>query len=164
MKKLLLVLICLIFTTSTFAQKPYTHCQSDEVPVVSCSVGKKILSLCASNDLSQNSGYLQYKFGIKDKIEFIYPKEKIHPKGIFIYGSQMLIGGGADYVKFKNSNIQYLVYSYIRDQRGSEGVAVYKNNKLLKDFECKSWVLDVNWGPVYSAELTEDNQAFETPW
>ena len=159
-----IILFCLCFITSiVFAQKPYSHCSQDEVVIMSCCVGKKFLGLCASGDLSAEAGYLQYRFGSKNKIEFRYPKEKKHPKGYFKLGSLMLIGGGADYVTFDNGNIRYVVYSMISNQSEKEGVAVYKDKKLLKDFPCASWILDINWSPVYKANLTKDDDEFEIP-
>jgi len=41
------------------------HCQADEQIIFSCSFGKKMVSVCASNDFSVNKGYLQYRFGLK---------------------------------------------------------------------------------------------------
>jgi len=38
-----------------------------------CSLGKKMVSVCASNDFSASSGYLQYRFGQKDTLELAFP-------------------------------------------------------------------------------------------
>lgn len=52
-----------------------THCTSNERTLFSCATKKnKIVSICASKDLSPNSGYMQYRFGKLGKVEMTMPQ------------------------------------------------------------------------------------------
>ena len=48
-----------------------TLCASDERIIFSCPIRRpaKIVSLCASKNLTSERGYLQYRFGVPEKIE-----------------------------------------------------------------------------------------------
>jgi hypothetical protein len=58
-------------------------CVANEQVVWSCSANKKVHSLCASPDLSKSEGYLQYRVGRKKGADFVFPTERVHPKGHF---------------------------------------------------------------------------------
>jgi hypothetical protein len=62
-----------------------SHCTQSERTLFSCPLtqSKKIVSLCASPDLSPSSGYLQYRFGRANAAELAFPSEKAPPKGKF---------------------------------------------------------------------------------
>lgn len=88
-------------------------CTENERSLYSCTMGKKLLSICASNDLSKSTGYLQYRFGRIDHLELQYPAEKVHPRGLF---SLSFAGGGAKAsfarLQFFNSGHKYTVIAY----------------------------------------------------
>lgn len=71
------------------AQKlhPNTLCARDERIIFSCQVRKpaKIVSLCASKNLTNEQGYLQYRFGLPGKIELEYPKDRTSTQQKFQY-------------------------------------------------------------------------------
>lgn len=57
-----------------------SHCSPDETTLFSCELSKgKLVSLCASHDLSPKAGYLQYRFGKPGNVELALPKQ---PQGI----------------------------------------------------------------------------------
>ena len=60
------------------APQPNTLCAKDERVIFSCPVKRpaKIVSVCASKDLTGDRGYLQYRFGLPGKIELEYPKDR----------------------------------------------------------------------------------------
>ena len=60
------------------ALQPNTLCAKDERIIFSCPVKRpaKIVSVCASKDLTSDRGYLQYRFGLPGKIELEYPKDR----------------------------------------------------------------------------------------
>lgn len=62
-------------------------CARDERIIFSCPVRKpaKIVSLCASKDLTSDRGYLQYRFGLPGKIELEFPKERTGTQQQFQY-------------------------------------------------------------------------------
>ena len=53
-------------------------CAKDERIIFSCVTKRaaKIVSLCASKDLTNDRGYLQYRFGLPAKIELEFPKNR----------------------------------------------------------------------------------------
>ena len=71
----------------TGVQQPNSLCAKDERVVFSCPVKRpaKIVSLCASKDLTNDHGYLQYRFGLPGKIELEYPKDRQGTQSKFQY-------------------------------------------------------------------------------
>ena len=64
--------------SKTTAGKTKSLCQANEQTIWSCAVKtkNKIASVCASKDLAENRGFVQYRFGTAAKIEFEFPKER----------------------------------------------------------------------------------------
>lgn len=60
-------------------------CMAGESTVWTGTKGQKIFSLCASANLSQATGYLQYRAGTAGDIQFKYPEALENPHGIFSY-------------------------------------------------------------------------------
>jgi hypothetical protein len=58
--------------------QPNTLCAADERVIFTCPVKRpaRIVSVCASKDLTSDRGYLQYRFGVPGKIELEYPKDR----------------------------------------------------------------------------------------
>ena len=67
--------------------RPGTLCAGDERIIFSCPVRRpaKIVSLCASKDLTAERGYLQYRFGLPAKIELEFPKDRTATQQKFQY-------------------------------------------------------------------------------
>jgi len=55
--------------------------------IFSCAVKRpaKIVSVCASKDITAEKGYLQYRFGLPGKIELEYPKDRTGTQQKFKY-------------------------------------------------------------------------------
>jgi len=53
-------------------------CAKDERIIFSCPIKRpaKIVSVCASKDLTSDRGYIQYRFGLPAKVELEFPKER----------------------------------------------------------------------------------------
>src|SRR3989440_6436178 len=62
-------------------------CAKDERIIFSCPIRRpaKIVSLCASKDLTRERGYLQYRFGLPGKIELEFPKDRTGTQEKFHY-------------------------------------------------------------------------------
>jgi hypothetical protein len=58
-------------------------CTKDERIIFSCPVKRpaKIVSVCASKDLTSDRGYLQYRFGLPGKIELEFPQRSDRDAG-----------------------------------------------------------------------------------
>jgi hypothetical protein len=67
--------------------QPNSLCAGDERIIFSCPIRRpaKIVSLCASKDLTSERGYLQYRFGLPDKIELEFPKSRTGTQPQFQY-------------------------------------------------------------------------------
>src|SRR5213592_2066971 len=66
---------------------PGTLCARDERVIFSCPIRRpaKIVSLCASKDLTSETGYLQYRFGLPGKVELEFPKDRTGTQQKFQY-------------------------------------------------------------------------------
>jgi hypothetical protein len=152
---------------------PVTHCTSAETVVYSCASGNQIVSLCASRDVANQTGYLQYRFGPKGAPVLVFPADPKPPDHLFTPGTFMFSGGGGAYLQFEIAPYTYTVLSAIGNwgPRGTkatvDGVSVQKQGKSLANFVCKA---DANYtegefGPVYFEKigLGEAKVDFEIP-
>jgi len=64
-----------------------TLCAKNERVIFSCPIKRpaKIVSLCASKDRTSDHGYLQYRFGLPEKIELEFPQERTGTQQKFQY-------------------------------------------------------------------------------
>jgi hypothetical protein len=113
MKKLILLLFIVVslFCAPMAWADSDSLCSSEENVLFSCSIGRKLVSVCSSKELSRTSGYVQYRFGLINKTpELVYPKEKVPPASKFSYGET----GGAKYslsnLHFTQSGHSYTIY------------------------------------------------------
>ena len=69
------------------ALQPNTLCAQDERVIFACVLRRpaKIVSICASKDLTRDTGYLQYRFGRPGRIELEFPKDRIGTPSQFEY-------------------------------------------------------------------------------
>ncbi|MBS0344820.1 MAG: hypothetical protein JSR69_00020 [Proteobacteria bacterium] len=63
-----------------------TLCHGTERTVWSCRAGLRQYSLCASRNLGEEEGYLQYRAGRPSRLEFRFPRTLMHPRGYFTFG------------------------------------------------------------------------------
>jgi hypothetical protein len=81
------------FMLAAFAASQMVHaaslCGASEVAVFSCQLkeNKKFVSLRSSKDLSDKSGFLQYRYGTPGKIELRYPEDLTGSQSRFGYDS-----------------------------------------------------------------------------
>jgi hypothetical protein len=63
---------------SPAALQPNSLCSRNERIIFSCPIKRpaKIVSVCASKDLTSERGYIQYRFGLPAKVELEFPKER----------------------------------------------------------------------------------------
>jgi len=111
------------------APKIASHCSPQEKVIFSCGTANdKIISLCSSSTLTSSEGYLQYRFGPAGKPELIYPATMEHPSKHFQFGQSFYSSGGGMYLKFKNGEYTYALYS-MSTKFGEDraGVAVRKS-------------------------------------
>ncbi len=143
-----------------------THCSQAEETVFSCNLGHKVVSVCASQEVTQHSGYIQYRFGaLGRKPELSFPKTTVKPGKVIQARTLMFAGGGGDYLRFNSGKTSYIVYSAIGKGWGTkDGVAVERHGKLATHLECQD-VPTSKMGRFFfdQAGLREDAREFELP-
>jgi hypothetical protein len=108
-----LLLLCPVsFAADEHAPAPSTLCASGEKTMFSCAVlNGKIVSLCASTDLSRNTGYLQYRYGrTPDSVELQFPRGTQRSDGTFKYLQQYFAKGGTTALSFWIGPFRYSVF------------------------------------------------------
>ena len=132
----LIGLVCLVISPALAAD---AHCRAQEQTIFACSLGTKIVAVCASHDLSPTSGYVQYRFGPKNAPELTFPAATEPSSRAAIQArTLMFTGGGGAYIRFINGRYHYIVYTAIGKGWGmKDGVAVTKDGKLLTHFTCR---------------------------
>ncbi len=95
-----------IYSGAAMAQ---SLCAPNERIMFSCPLtqSKKIVSLCASQNISPAIGYLQYRFGTAKDTELVYPLGKAHPKGNFELFHIQYVRASSYGVSFKLRGYEY---------------------------------------------------------
>jgi hypothetical protein len=157
----------LVYLVSLPAIAANSHCSGQEQTVFSCSLGEKVVSVCASKDISPTSGYLQYRFGKPNAPELMFPsstKSFSHRSDIKAR-SLMFSGGGGAYLRFINGKYNYIVYTAIGKGWGvKDGVSVEKNGKLIANLKCRDVPVSILGEDFFSrAGLNSDQYEFQLP-
>ena len=141
---------------ATSAMGGPSHCKPGESTVFSCSLGRKIVTLCASYDLSENSGHLRFRFGRPRAAEFVYPEANVLAREAFVGGT--IDARGGDFVRFSRGGFTYTVETAFDPRRGEvAALKVHRGKKLVLDEACRSDALgDEGWSRVYRAKLPRE--------
>jgi hypothetical protein len=104
-------------------QQPVTLCAKDERIIFSCPVKKpaRMVSICASKDLTRERGYLQYRFGVPGKIELEFPKDRKGTQEKFQYTHYFRAQFDTTSINFTIDGYEYSVFD---DYNGEEKPAV----------------------------------------
>lgn len=126
-------------------------CQNNEKVIFSCPVGhSKIVSICASGSMT-NGGFVQYRFGQKNKAELTIPSSPKNEGGITIDGNSGGNRSGGSFIRFQNGSYSYVVlnlYSMPSDpETGCNGkpceqigVHVEKAGKVISRLNCQGTI------------------------
>ncbi len=110
---------------STFTGEPQTRslCATDERIIFSCVLRQpaKIVSVCASKDLTNEKGYLQYRFGNPGKVELEFPKDRTNTQQQFEYSHYFRARFDMTEINFTVNGVSYSVFD---DYNGEEKPAV----------------------------------------
>jgi hypothetical protein len=120
-------------------------CARDEQIIFSCGVKRpaKIVSLCASRQLTKERGYLQYRFGLPGKIELEFPKDQQATQQQFRYSHYFRFQVDLTEIKFQIEGYQYSIFDdYNGEEKpahSSQGVSVTAPGKSKEvSFVCRS--------------------------
>lgn len=140
-------------------------CNATEEVVFSCAQDGKIISLCAPLAANgQSPAHLRYVSGAKGKVE-LEIAQAAHPEA-FSAGETAVSGGGIDYVRIKNGDFAYVVYTGMSRSWSQDGWIVEAHGAPVSHHICKADATGPDvWSPVYAAKLPQasDNQAFQPP-
>ncbi len=132
-------------------------CHREEVAIFSCSVGSKIVSLCASPDLTETAGTMSYRFGRKGAVELEHPANPMHPRTAFTAGIDSAERG--DFVRFSRGEFAYTVYALVglRERNEEDGLLITRGTKVLRNLKCADFAMgDTAWKLMYRAKLSAD--------
>ena len=89
-----------LFTAHLHSEQSRFLCEEEELLVFGCSLGDKQVSVCASPDLTIDTGYVQYRLGTPERLEQVYPDGRLPPQGRFFLSIAPYAGGGASAIRF----------------------------------------------------------------
>lgn len=122
-----------------------TLCAKDERVIFSCPIKRpaKIVSLCASRDLTSNSGYLQYRFGLPAKIELEFPKDRTGTQQQFHYTHYFRAQVDLTEISFTSNGYEYQITDDYNGEekpaQSTQGVSVTAPGKPKEvSFTCRT--------------------------
>jgi hypothetical protein len=129
--------------------QPNSLCAGTERIVFSCLTKRagrspaKIVSLCASRDLTKEQGYLQYRFGLAQKVELEFPSSRTGTQPQFQYTHYMRYQVDLTEINFAIDGYQYQIFDdYNGEERpriSTEGVSVTASGKPKEvSFVCRT--------------------------
>src|SRR2546421_7716478 len=132
-------------STTSKAMQPNSLCATDERIIFSCPIRRpaKIVSLCASKDLTSERGYLQYRFGVSAKIELEFPQSRTGTQQKFQYTHYFRAQVDLTEISFSSNGYEYQITD---DYNGEEkpaqttqGVSVTAPGKPKEvNFTCRT--------------------------
>jgi len=107
-----------------------TLCSKDETVVFSCPAKRtaKIISLCGSNDLDKNQGYIQYRYGLPAKTELEFPKNREGSQKEFYYAHYFRAQFDQTEISFNNGDYNYRIFDYYQ---GEEKPATHSQGLIV---------------------------------
>jgi hypothetical protein len=101
------------------AKQTITLCAPDERVIFTCALRQsaKIVSVCASKDLTNEKGYLQYRFGMPGKVELEFPKDRTNTQQQFEYSHYFRARFDMTEINFTVNGVSYSVFD---DYNGEE--------------------------------------------
>lgn len=117
-----ITLVFLSLATGTNVTQPEpaaTLCEKSEKIIFSCTIKKpaKVVSLCASVNVSKDQGYLVYRFGLPDKVELEFPKTLSGTQKSFKYSHYFRAVVDETEISFTSEGYKYAIFdNYYGDQ------------------------------------------------
>ena len=135
----------MITASSEATKTPTTLCSKNERVIFSCPIKRpaKIVSVCASKDLTAERGYLQYRFGLPGKIELEFPKERTGTQQEFKYTHYFRAQVDLTEINFTINGYEYQVFDDYNGEekpaQSSQGVSVTAPGKPKEvSFVCRA--------------------------
>jgi hypothetical protein len=121
-----------------FADKPNLCTEHEDTYFICTLKNGKLVSVCGTEDVSDKSGYLVYRFGTKQKIEISLPGKPLDFRRV---SSTIALTNDEpieddEFIRFMNGKFSYIIYSAIGNNFEVDGLAVFDEYKLLNHAEC----------------------------
>jgi hypothetical protein len=109
--------------TAQSRTQPNTLCENTERVIFACRLKQpaKLVSVCASKDLTNEKGYLQYRFGMPGKVELEFPQDHANTQQQFEYSHYFRARVDLTEINFTVNGVSYSVFD---DYQGEEKPAV----------------------------------------
>jgi hypothetical protein len=140
-----------------------TLCTQTEKVLFSCTVKRsaKLVSLCASSDVSRTHGYVQYRFGTSGKVELEYPTEKTGSQHKFEYHHYFRAQLDETEISFSSGGYKYAIFDdyngEMRPAVSNQGVRVEASaNGKESTLECQGKA-KASYGDLDQILPTRDN-------
>jgi len=107
-----------------------TLCAKDERVIFACMLKQpaKIVSVCASKNLTSETGYLQYRFGSPGRVELEFPKDRTGTQQKFKYNHYFRARVDLTEINFSVDGVSYSVFDdYQAEEKpavSEQGVAI----------------------------------------
>jgi hypothetical protein len=158
-------LLCCAVQAAASAATPPSLCAANEEVVFACAQGQDIISLCAvPAAYGSAQTQLRYVYGKQRKIK-LEVSQAAHPEA-FTSGVAGLAGGGIDFVRVRNGDFAYVVYTGLSPGWSQDGWIVEAHGSPISHHICKRVATGEKvWGPVYAAKLprANDSASFRPP-
>jgi hypothetical protein len=144
-----LVVACLCFYPQRNAKleaRPLAStslCAKDEKVVFSCPLKRstKIVSLCSSQKLNKDAGYLQYRFGVPGKIELEFPDNRADSLKAFKYSHYFRAKVDSTEISFSRGGYTYTVFDEYNGEEkptvSDQGLTVTDSSKKEVKYLCR---------------------------
>ena len=137
--KALWLFVAGLFANAAMAAPP-THCGSKERTYFSCTLvgSKKVASLCGEPNAHEGT-WFQYRFGVLQRPEMVYPKQKEGSSEKFFAHFERHPEGGFREIWFRVGAYEYLVaseYSVESGEKENNHVVVYRDLKPIANLQC----------------------------
>ncbi|MDO8729330.1 MAG: hypothetical protein Q7K26_05635 [bacterium] len=161
--RLLIVSIILLpITVQAEKLQNSSLCGAEENVVFSCSAKHKIVSLCATKELTAKYGQLIYRYGQYNQTpELTYANELNLPGKVFSTYFENWSKGGYAAVTFSRGEFAYTIYNrravYEIDNRSNGGgIKIYRKEELISDLWCEGASIEDNiWRNLRDKEFPE---------
>lgn len=102
-------------------------CEVEEITLWTCEDDEATYSLCSSIEVTEDTGYIQYRVGTDSGTTFIFPEQKRHPKGVF---TQHMIPSGDVTITFSHEGPAYMLVDRLRGPSAIQVRAESENDEL----------------------------------
>jgi hypothetical protein len=135
--------------------EPSPLCAQDEITLWTCESSRgRTFSLCASEHVTREAGYFQYRASKKGRIVFTYPQTKLPPLGRFTYFFGM---SGDASLDFAHAGYEYTLSDPLRS---GASILVTRPGGDTREIKCErgGGTLQVNYTMrlMYGAGLMSD--------